>query len=950
MEIIAFDGYTFSAGDYWVGVPDVANIGNFNVLPQTLQRRAQASTLAGITIAPRSITVEIGYNGSALTFEDAFQKLIGLLDPTNEQERTLTATLNNGTTVSCQAIVLPPGSTSFGDDDVQVQPVTFFTVDPYWHELTPTTASATFSSNGAVALVNNGRARAHPTFEISYSTQRASDTATVGWKYRRQVTIENDSDEDWTDQPVCVDLGDTGAWVTASKALITGNDIRIRYQGQELNRTLVNVATARTLCWFLVSIKAGSSNTYDVWYGNTSATEPDNLSTRTDDGQTYVAFDLEGDAGTATNASTTTAITVSGAAWETDRWKDGFVGIVTGTGSVRYRRIASNNGDTLTLNRALNTAADNTSTVVIWKSGIFMDGGRVTAVTSSSATDDQHTTKWGVNQLAGATVTFHASTANPATMTVETNTANAMTFTSSFVANPTVGDSYTIQRYGVYNYVVDTTITETAHRGVYRANRYYEPPGNLWPGELTPGGWGPDTYLPNSDDYSVFGPYNTGSGGGHAANYWVLPRIRRRVRQPALYKFEKVGDGMSTYSPFRYQGAYADYQWKNQNGICQAVWAYKEPAGEDWQDVVTSSTTQASLTPVAAQYVNLDAVNNPTRFGFFVLPVNGVEIPSETATASEAEFRTNDTLILYLDLTSFGSLSSSIYSVGAESECYDANMDLRLGGGEEAVKEPPYERVKVGGSGHHLGLLSTEKLVIRTDPATNEPAVAVYNTSDVLQYRAPWAVRFYTHRANIMGVDTGVVSDDFMPVPPYDNLISNYTFLTDLTGWGDQEDEVGVTATWSRDAGVYKDAAGSLKCVIGASPVGDWYTWYKTTTAFATVVGEVYDVGVWARTTNTSLKVSAYIEQVNLATYGTIFDVPGNVALPATGAFYSVGASFEATDTSTKLYLGVEGNGSLTGTVYFDVVVVGRRTNLYVSETAMGTIAVETSLTEAYHG
>lgn len=952
MELIAFNGYTFSSGGYWTGLPDGQNLGNYTISPQVLPRRAQGALLSGGTIGPRALTADIGYTGS-LSPEAAFQRLLGILDPSNDDPRTLTALMNDGTTVECQAIALMPSS-SFSDE-INTVPVTFFTVDPYWRELTDTVTSVTCTESTALALVNNGTAKAFPTAKIGWTVQRTTDSATVGWKWRRQVTVTNDSGEDWYGQPVCIDLGDTAAWVTGSKAQADGDDVRLWYQGTSYARTLVCFNTKRSLLWFLATIPNGESVTYDVVYGNPSATAPLNLSTRTDDGQTYVAFDLEGYSGTATAGATGT-LTDGGASWETNRWAGGFIGLVSGTGSVRWRRILSNTATVITFNRALNTAPDNTTAYVIWSSGIFMDGGRVTGgVTSTAIQDNAHTTKWGTNQLAGATVTFvGGGTASPDTMTVLSNTPDTITFTSAFSVNPTVGDSFTIQRYGVWSYITDTSLNNTAHRGLYRANRYYEMPGNLWPGELTPGGWGPDTYLDNSDDFSQLRPYDTGSGGGHGANYWAVLRARRRVRQPAQYKDESVGDGMSVYVPFRLQGFLHDWRIKNTNGIGKIVTAYKEPAGEDWQDVETYTTTQASLTAtgaIAAAYIDLDAVNNPTRLGIFALPNDGVEIPSTVSTTDEVEVRTDKYTILYLDLDSFGDLASSIYSVGSEAAGYDLSVILRLGGGDESTKAPPYDRLVTGGTDHKLMLASGEKLWVRTDPSTSEPIAAVYNSSDVLQYRAPWAVRFYHHEENIDGTDTALRAREFLPLPASANLITNPTFETNTTGW--TLTTTSGTVTFSRDGTVFQDAAGSLKAAINAASVGR-----AKSTAFATVIGQVYNVSFWWRGEDVSIDdlqflgiQPLYIDATTSTDHGFITGIYGGytASLTSSGVFLSRGYQFTAADTSYSLAFDFKNSLPGNSTLYLDNIIVGTP-NLYISESNMGTVTVSMALREGYQG
>lgn len=102
----------------------------------------------------------------------------------------------------------------------------------------------------------------------------------------------------------------------------------------------------------LRQITANTSTTL-TWV--TVATQPDATS----------VYQIEGfDAGTATAGSTTT-LTDSGKAWETNRWANYAVRITGGTGKGQVAPIASNTGTVITLNRAFTTAPDTTSTYLI---------------------------------------------------------------------------------------------------------------------------------------------------------------------------------------------------------------------------------------------------------------------------------------------------------------------------------------------------------------------------------------------------------------------------------------------------------------------------------------------------------------------------------------------------------------------------------------------------------
>src|SRR6478736_541602 len=140
MKIISFDGYTFASNNYFVGIRDGDARGQWSLQPSTLPRLGASSLFAGSSISVRPIPVEIGYQGGS-SYETAFLQLLGQLDPTNSELRTLVAQLNDGTNVQCSAIVmLPAGQT--GDEDVNVISATFLAMSPVWRKQSASSLAA----------------------------------------------------------------------------------------------------------------------------------------------------------------------------------------------------------------------------------------------------------------------------------------------------------------------------------------------------------------------------------------------------------------------------------------------------------------------------------------------------------------------------------------------------------------------------------------------------------------------------------------------------------------------------------------------------------------------------------------------------------------------------------------------------------------------------------------
>ena len=122
---------------------------------------------------------------------------------------------------------------------------------------------------------NAGDLSVAPVVRLQPTGQRGTRTANVGWSWRVRYTITNGAARALANHPVAISLGATNALVSGSKALASGNDLRVALDGREVARTLVGWNTGATACWVVVPwIGPGASLTYDVLYGNPSAGSP----------------------------------------------------------------------------------------------------------------------------------------------------------------------------------------------------------------------------------------------------------------------------------------------------------------------------------------------------------------------------------------------------------------------------------------------------------------------------------------------------------------------------------------------------------------------------------------------------------------------------------------------------------------------------------------------------
>lgn len=925
------------------------------VSPIAVAREALHPIHVGTQQQPRTFTVNFVVKGGNPT-EATIMGLLGALRPGDPNERVMVAEItdgpNSGVEVECLMAV---GQWRMGvTNDIYVD---FTAADPRWFERVAVTLPEIAISHGdAMPLPNDGGADVDPVLRFGWDTQRASTSATVGWKYIKQETITNSGTKNWRRVRMTVDLGDTAALVTAGKMQADGDDLRVRISGQpstrEIQRTLTNPNTKRTLCHFYVTIPAGQSVTYDFVYGNASATAPTNLSTRTRNALSYAADDLEGDSGTATSGGANT-LTDSGATWETNRWRYGYIQVTGGTGSGQRRWIASNTGTVITTTRNWTTQPDNTSTYEIWMTGIAVDGGRATSLGTTTTMQDTNQA-WGTNQWQGGV--YYNITQGIGPYAIVSNTADTIT-TATMSAAPALNDSYYLERYGVIQYMVNRSVTETAHRGLWRINKYHSKGAKVWYGDQVPGGWIPWLMLANNDDYAQGRYIDEGSGGGHAINNWPGHYSRRAVRSDNTWPEEGQADGALFHDPRALVGLDWDYQMKNEGGIGQVVILTQEPDGDDWQTVGSDTTTRSTLANVTAGsgvagYTNLTGDQTPNKLYIGVWPADGVEIPSTKRKDYSVELRNHAKMMLYLDVTDCGSMTNGIYVVGSETEVYDLQATFRIGGGSSAT--PPYDKVAA-----NVLLAANRELWINPDPESGAPLIGVYNSStDTLVARAPMAATITHHDLDLDGTDTGVVSKTLTPIRPGDNLVP---YPDSITGWSLNDGGTGVTATLNNETSTYYgENAQAIRINITAAPVGAW-TLAMERANFDVIPGTLYDFGAIVRSSITGIDVSVVAEWQETQAGGATSSVDGTqtdtITIASAARWYPLGAGKQIFAGSSvtpatggcNLYILIEGTGNVSGNIYIDPITLGVP-NLYVSEDEPGTLSFEASWVRSYHG
>lgn len=199
--------------------------------------------------------------------------LFSALDPVGAGEFEVVALLANTTTPVTARMttkkIRPVGNAVYVD---------LVAADPSWASLAETVnvkqwTSSTLDTRQSILV--RGTAPVYPTLTISPITQRpAGGSATVGWRWKQQITYTNTSRNNLYRRARLITLN-TATEVTAGRMLASGNDLRIWFQGDDLPRTLLSMNTASTKIWFLLpAIAPDQSVTVDVVYGNPGAGAP----------------------------------------------------------------------------------------------------------------------------------------------------------------------------------------------------------------------------------------------------------------------------------------------------------------------------------------------------------------------------------------------------------------------------------------------------------------------------------------------------------------------------------------------------------------------------------------------------------------------------------------------------------------------------------------------------
>lgn len=289
--------------------------------------------------------------------EETLLEMIGKLNVLNGQERPFTALLNDGVTTVTRNMAVGTFR-QIGTNQVEID---FSATKPEWIAESATTDSASDTTSPfPLEMVNAGQAPVHPTFQIGWLTQRTSKETVTGQEWRKLLTLTNTQARTLAAFPYRIDLGNTAALVSGSKAQADGDDLRVIIDGQDTKRRLIGWNKVQSFCWVVIpGMDALEELTIEIVYGNASATNPPDW---IDPDPEKPIIDISSTSGTATGGGTTSLIAVAG--WATDQWYRGDLYMLTGANAGLFRNISANNGTTITCSAFPNPIV-NTDTFLI---------------------------------------------------------------------------------------------------------------------------------------------------------------------------------------------------------------------------------------------------------------------------------------------------------------------------------------------------------------------------------------------------------------------------------------------------------------------------------------------------------------------------------------------------------------------------------------------------------
>jgi hypothetical protein len=637
--------------------------------------------------------------------------------------------------------------------------------DIAWESITETTEGPTaFAASGTTTFTVGGELPVNPLIKIGWSVQRATSSATNGWKYRKRIAVTNNSPQSLHNQVIQLGPINTAALIAAGKLQTDCDDLVIFNERGERQRCRLYGANSRgSFFTFTVDeLAAGSTRTYDLCYGNPNAAH-----SFTDNGFPYEfagspAIDITGIDGQATGGTVSTLST--GVTLDANQFLGGTI-LLTGASTAiggQYRRISSHTtGGVFTPTRNFSTAPDTTTGYVILSGPFMGDGGQASSTSATSLTDAAQT--WNPGEWIGATVESLTLTTTMGTVgqaaTVTSNTATTLTMSGGWPAAPPSGTTlYRVyKRNANYVYRVEQVVrSQNNHRGRWRLNKGTNQPSQIWfASDGAPHAWSPTIYNPGNanNDFNQKRVRDVDIGGGDKDYFAVLDASLAK-KDSQRFRDEGFANGVSISIPLGILGVRQDYQVQNPNGMARVYLGYRESGGEDWTAYHEYSTTQASLTTRPVAYYDL-TTSTPLHLINALTSDDDADIEKEQTGVA----RLIDATVMEVRVDARNLVVSNPDDVTEES-VYDMTLLLRRS--TSASETAGDDVIRIGQSEKHLFIASGEKLWI--GQVDDIPLVCrLYNGSTYVR-DVPWPVGIYHVENNRSGVATRYVSSDVLPL------------------------------------------------------------------------------------------------------------------------------------------------------------------------------------------
>lgn len=499
-------------------------------------------------------------------------------------------------------------------------------------------------------------------------------------------------------------------------------------------------------------------------------------------------------------------------------------------------------------------------------------------------------------------------------------------------------------------YLVDRVAANAGKGGWYLSTGTAQPEVRFG----VPGAWRPANTL-QTDDARWQESFSTYTDSG--TKYQGRFEGRRGIPGGLLVGRDNGMDGVAIRNPIGISSVRADIRWINMaigdtdvTPIGQAVILTRNAPNELWKTLYSNAALQATeATITTATYTPAAAVK---EVAFAVWPYQGNNIDL----AAKPDRYINAAWYSVLEVAP-NSSSIAISNTEAEVEIYELAVELRHGGGGDAVGIPPYKSIFLGNARSASGV-GTPRLACKLNEVvrvfTAERKVEIWNSGVTARVEtAPIpAVSAVDGVLNDLGVTVEQASSDWMPMMPVVNPLTNPSFAVDAGGW--TRSNVAGTVTvgaHARDTGVFDTTPASLVNAISGSTLG------ATARAFTELADDFLpvgnrqnvQVGVALRTSNVNLTVRPLIAWYDSAqgalstSLAATWTMPSGsfrrrlfaASVPAGAVYYRVGAEVWSVTANQ------------TGSLYIDSVEVND-TEIAILDVASGTLVVSAVWTPRY--